>query len=88
MSSDESAAERRAGARLRLLSHAVAFIVVTTALAAINLATPHRRLWFAWVLFGWGLALLWHALRVFVFSRDGALYGRMLDRQKRQGSRA
>jgi predicted membrane channel-forming protein YqfA (hemolysin III family) len=44
------------------LAHLVAYLVITAALAAINLwFTPHYP-WFVWVLIGWGAAVATHAL--------------------------
>lgn len=45
--------------------HLARYALITLALLAINLiATPHR-LWALWVMVGWGLGVLLHAVRVF-----------------------
>lgn len=46
---------------LRLVQYAV----VVAILAAVNLATDTRYLWFLWVALFWGLALVFRGLRVF-----------------------
>lgn len=49
----------------RFYIHVYQYVIVIIALLAVNLiVTPHR-MWVFWVMFGWGLALLLHASRVF-----------------------
>ena len=45
--------------------HLAQYIVVVTVLAAINLGTRPQHLWVGWVAFGWGMGVLFHAMRVF-----------------------
>lgn len=45
--------------------HAMRYVVVVAVLLAINLLTAPHRLWVLWVIGGWGLGLLLHALRAF-----------------------
>jgi hypothetical protein len=44
------------------LVHLVAFVVITTGLAAINLWYAPHYPWFVWVLIGWGALVATHAL--------------------------
>jgi 2TM domain len=44
------------------LAHLAAYVVLTAALAAINLWYAPRNPWFVWVLMGWGAAVATHAL--------------------------
>lgn len=49
----------------RFYMHLVQYLVVVGALTAVNLIqTPHR-FWVLWVIVGWGVGLLSHALSVF-----------------------
>lgn len=43
------------------LIHLAAFLVITAALAALNLWLAPRYPWFVWVLIGWGAAVATHA---------------------------
>ncbi|MGO4821346.1 MULTISPECIES: 2TM domain-containing protein [unclassified Flavobacterium] len=44
-----------------------AYIVVNLVLLAINLSTSPGYLWFFWPLFGWGIGVFFHAMKVFNF---------------------
>jgi len=54
--------------------HLTAFIVVNAFLIVLNLLTSPQSLWFYWVLLGWGIGLVAHALQVYgsftIFGRD------------------
>jgi transcriptional regulator with XRE-family HTH domain len=45
--------------------HLAQYCVVIAGLAIVNLVTYPRYLWVLWVAFGWGVGLLFHALRTF-----------------------
>lgn len=45
--------------------HCGQYVVVIAALAAINLITSPRYLWFVWPALGWGVGIIFHGLRVF-----------------------
>lgn len=68
-----SVAERDARRQVRGLRsfyhHLVVFVVVSTGLTAINLIVSPGRLWFYWLIFGWGVWLVLHAFRTFVRDR-------------------
>jgi transcriptional regulator with XRE-family HTH domain len=49
----------------RFYAHLFKYVVVTLALAAVNLAFSPHYLWVFWVMGGWGLGVLMHAFRVF-----------------------
>ena len=40
--------------------HAMVYVIVNLGLAAYNLATSPDRIWFIYVLFGWGIGLVAH----------------------------
>jgi hypothetical protein len=42
-----------------------AYILVNTALLAINLLTSAKHLWFYWPLIGWGIGVAIHGMKVF-----------------------
>lgn len=43
----------------------VAYIVVNIFLLIINLATSPKHLWFFWPMLGWGIGVIFHAMKVF-----------------------
>ncbi len=45
--------------------HLTSYILVLTLLIYINLKYSPEYLWFLWTMFGWGLGLFFHAVRVF-----------------------
>ncbi|HEX7052745.1 MAG TPA: helix-turn-helix domain-containing protein [Burkholderiales bacterium] len=49
----------------RFYLHLMQYAVVIAGLWAINLVTSPQRLWVLWVMAGWGIGLLAHALSVF-----------------------
>jgi hypothetical protein len=48
----------------QLFSHGVVYVAVNAFLIFVNLATSPERLWFYWVLIGWGIGLAFHWLDV------------------------
>ena len=48
-------------------SHLSSYIVVMAIIIYINLTYTPEVLWFFWTLFGWGIGLFFHAMRVFNF---------------------
>lgn len=49
----------------RFYMHLAQYVLVMVVLAAINLYTRPQHLWVVWPALGWGLGVLFHALRVF-----------------------
>ena len=54
--------------------HLTTFVVVNAFLIILNLITSPDSLWFYWVLLGWGIGLVAHALQVYgsftIFGKD------------------
>ena len=46
--------------------HLTVYVIVNLGLFFINMITSPETLWFIWPLMGWGIAIVLHALRVFV----------------------
>jgi hypothetical protein len=78
---DRTAAERRVRAKLGFIGHATTYVLVMALLAAINLMTNRTYLWFVWPMIGWGIGLAWHGIAVFLLSRGGHFYARLIDRE-------
>ena len=46
--------------------HLSVYVIVNLGLFLINMITSPETLWFIWPLMGWGIAIIVHALRVFI----------------------
>lgn len=46
----------------------VSYIVVNLGLMILNLMTSPEHLWFFWPMFGWGIGVMFHAMKVFNFT--------------------
>lgn len=60
-------AKKRVEELKKFYSNLVTFVVVNLMLIIINLVTSPGSLWFYWVTIFWGIAILLHASRVFIF---------------------
>ena len=45
--------------------HAAQYVIINTLLVVVNVIVSPHRIWFLWVVLGWGLGLISHAFRVF-----------------------
>ncbi len=80
-------AEKRVGDKMGFYTHFGVYVIVCVVLYVINQVTsPNGYQWFIWPVLGWGIAILFHFMSVFVLS--GSLKERMiekeLERQKRK----
>ena len=68
------AAKSRVGQLRGFYVHLTTFVVVNAFLIILNLITSPDSLWFYWVLLGWGIGLIAHALQVYgsftIFGKD------------------
>jgi uncharacterized protein YhhL (DUF1145 family) len=60
-------AKKRVGELKKFYSNVITFVVVNLVLIIINLVTSPGSLWFYWVTIFWGIAILLHGSRVFIF---------------------
>lgn len=60
-------AKKRVEELKKFYSNLVTYIVINIVLIIINLVTSPGSLWFYWVTIFWGIAILLHASRVFIF---------------------
>ncbi|MBC7817059.1 MAG: 2TM domain-containing protein [Planctomycetaceae bacterium] len=51
--------------RTEFRNHLIAYLVVNAGLCALDVLTGTDKLWFFWVIGGWGIGLAAHAYRVF-----------------------
>ena len=82
MMSDEQydKAKKRVEELKKFYSNLVTYIVINLVLIIINLVTSPGSLWFYWVTIFWGIAILLHASRVFIFK--GKFLGEKWEQKK------
>lgn len=70
MSDDElyKKAEKRADEKIGFYRHLYSFISVNVILAVLNAVTSFGEWWFYWITIFWGIGLIGHFLKVFVFN--------------------
>ncbi len=76
----EYAARRNASRKLGWFFHASIYVIVNMGLGA--LALSHGRHWNIYTALFWGIGLLAHGLSVWVLSPHGALWQRMVERER------
>lgn len=77
-------AKKRVEAKIGFYVHLAVYVAVNTLLIIINLLTSSQYLWFKWPLMGWGIALFFHALGVFVFSGGSAIKEQMIQKEMKK----
>jgi hypothetical protein len=59
------AARKRAEAKIGFYIHTIVYVLVNAMLITLDLTGSPGKVWFYWPLFGWGIGLALHALKVF-----------------------
>ena len=80
-------AKKRLQAKIGFYRHLAVYLGVNTLLVVINLLTSSQYLWFKWPLIGWGIGVFFHALGVFVFSRESAINEQMIQKEMKKEER-
>jgi len=80
----EGAARARAVAKYGFYKHLIVFISVNLLFLIINLIVTPDYLWSIWPFVGWGLAVVLHAFRVFVFSDRNRIVDRLTEQELRR----
>ncbi|QDU07444.1 2TM domain-containing protein [Gimesia aquarii] len=65
-------AKSRVEKRIGFMIHAGVYVLVNAGLITLNLMRSPDNLWFIWPLGGWGLGVLFHAIKVFGPGSGGA----------------
>jgi two-component system LytT family sensor kinase len=65
-------ATARVAARLAFYRHAIVYLLVNLFLVVWNLVREPNHLWFQWVIFGWGIGLVAHAVHVYSYRWFGS----------------
>ena len=71
-------AKKKVEARLGSKAHLTVYLVVNAILVGVNLINSPEYLWFIWPLMGWGIAIFWHAMAVFVFDKKSDVMEKMI----------
>ena len=76
-------AEQRADAKIGFYHHLIGFIVANLFLFAINAIFSWGDWWFYWITVFWGIGLIIHFLKVFVFAKkiDGDYREKMIEKE-------
>jgi len=77
-------AEKRVEAKLGFYIHLVVYILVNALLIIINMRFSPEYSWFIWPLIGWGIGLLFHAMRVFAFTGEQAYKEKMIEKEMKK----
>jgi len=78
-------AEAENRAQLGFWIHFAAYVIVISGLAALNLTRNPDKLWFLWVLGGWGIGVAAHALSFFALPEARErIISRTMDRMNRR----
>lgn len=77
-------AKKRATARVGFYSHGFIYVAVIALLLMINVSGNSEYLWVKWPMMGWGIGLLLHGLRVFVFSGNKSLTEKMIEKEMKK----
>lgn len=72
---------RRVHEKAELYRHGVAFLVVGSVLAAIDLLTSPGAQWFFWPMGAWGVGLVLHFADVYVMGEGAGMEERMLEHE-------
>lgn len=74
-------AKKRVEAKMGFYTHFSVYAAVILFLAIINLVTSPGAIWFHWPLMGWGIAVVIHALVVFVFPARFSVTEAMIEKE-------
>lgn len=74
-------AKKKVQARLGFKIHLAVYLAVIAILISVNLINSPDYLWFIWPLMGWGIAIFWHAMGVFVFNKESGVTERMIRKE-------
>lgn len=76
-------AEKRADEKIGFYRHLYSFITVNVILIIMNLITSPGEWWFYWITVFWGIGLIGHFLKVFVFAPkiDGDYRDKMIEKE-------
>lgn len=74
-------AKKRVQIKVGFYIHLAIYLAVNALLVIINMTTSTENLWFIWPMLGWGSAILFHGLGVFVFSGKSLISQKMIEKE-------
>jgi len=74
-------AKERVENKIGFKTHLVIYLLVNVLLIVINFLTSSGTLWFIFPLMGWGLAVIIHGLRAYVFSGRSMVTEKMIQEE-------
>ncbi len=77
-------AKKRVEAKQGFYWHLVIYLAVIVLLAFINFSKSPDYLWFKWPLFGWGIAVFFHAMNVFVISGRTTITDKLIEKEMKK----
>jgi len=77
-------AKEKVEEKIGFFIHLIVYVIVNALLIFINLNTVKENLWFKWPLIGWGIALMFHCLAVFVFSGTSNIKEKMIEKEMKK----
>ncbi|MFK7776936.1 MAG: 2TM domain-containing protein [Gimesia sp.] len=75
-------AKTRVEKKIGFMIHAGIYVVVNAGLITLNLIRAPDKHWFIWPLLGWGIGLLFHAIKVFVFGSATNWKEKMIEKEQ------
>lgn len=75
-------AKDRVEKKIGFMIHAGVYAVVNAGLISLNLIRSPEKLWFFWPLGGWGIGLLFHAIKAFGPSSAANWKERMIEKEQ------
>ncbi|MCK8462426.1 2TM domain-containing protein [Aliiroseovarius sp. S1339] len=75
------AAKKRVEAKMGFYTHLSVYVAVILFLAVIDFVSSPGTIWVQWPMMGWGIAVVLHALAVFVFPGRYAVTEKMIEKE-------
>ena len=75
------AAKKRAESKIQFYIHLAVYLSVNLLLMIINLRSSPEKLWFLWSLFGWGIGVVLHGLKVLDVFNSSRVKKQMIEKE-------
>ena len=75
-------AKERVEKKMGFVIHSGVYVVVNAGLIALNLTRSPDKYWFIWPLCGWGIGIVFHAIKVFGPSSTASLKEKMIEKEQ------
>lgn len=75
-------ARERVEKKMGFMIHAGIYVVVNAGLIALNLTRSPDHYWFIWPLLGWGIGIVFHAIKVFGPASSTSIKEKMIKKEQ------